>query len=40
MTVVARGSEKVLRYPTKDRIIIVVGDLPAEELTRVARGMQ
>jgi outer membrane lipoprotein-sorting protein len=40
MTVVARGSEKVLRYPTKDRIIIVVGDLPAEELTRVARSLQ
>jgi len=40
MTLVARGSEKAFRYLGRERTVIVVGDLPAEELMRVARSVE
>ncbi len=34
-----RGSEKALHYLGTDRVVVVIGDLPAEELMRVARSV-
>ncbi len=39
MTLVDRGSAKALRYLGKERAVVVIGDLPAEELMRVARSV-
>ena len=39
MTLVDRGGEKALRYRGKERVVTVVGNLTAEELTRVARSL-
>jgi len=39
MTLVDRGSEKALHYLGAERVVVVIGDLPAEELRRVARSV-
>jgi outer membrane lipoprotein-sorting protein len=39
MTVIDRGSEKAVRYFGKDRVIVIVGDLPRDELVRVATSL-
>ena len=38
-TLLDRGSEKALHYLGADRVVVVIGDLPAEELMRVARSV-
>jgi len=40
MTLVDHVSEKALRYLGEDRVVLVVGDLPAEELARVAESIE
>jgi hypothetical protein len=40
MSLVDRGSEKALRYLGAGRVVVVIGDLPAEELMRVARSLE
>jgi len=40
MTLIDRGSEKALRYMGKERVVVVVGDLSAEELMRIARSLE
>lgn len=39
MTVTDRGGAKALRYVGGDRVIVVVGDLPEDELVRVAKSI-
>ena len=40
MTLIDRGSEKALRYLGAERVVVVIGDLPPEELMRVARSLE
>ena len=40
MTLVDRGTEKALRYLGRDLVVVVVGDLTAEELVRVAKSVE
>jgi negative regulator of sigma E activity len=39
MTITDRGGAKALRYSRGDRVVVVVGDLPEEELVRVAKSV-
>jgi hypothetical protein len=39
ITLMDRGSEKALRYFGSELVIVVVGDLTAEELTRIAKSV-
>jgi outer membrane lipoprotein-sorting protein len=39
MTITDRGGAKALRYSRDDRVVVVVGDLPEEELIRVAKSV-
>jgi len=40
MTLVDRGSTKALRYFGRERVVVVVGDLTSDEMTRVAMGAE
>jgi hypothetical protein len=39
MTIVDRGSEKAIRHFSGERVVLVVGDVTAEELVKVARSL-
>jgi len=39
MTLVDRGTEKALRYFSRDTAVVVVGDLTAEEIVRIAKSV-
>ena len=39
MTLVDRGTEKALRYFGRDTAVVVVGDLTAEEIVRIATSV-
>ncbi len=40
MTLVERGTEKALRYLGREMVVVVVGDVTAEELMRVAKSVE
>jgi hypothetical protein len=40
MRVMDHGSEKVLRYHGSDRVVVVIGDLPEDDLARVAQSLE
>jgi hypothetical protein len=39
MTVVDHGTEKAVRYHGESRVVVVVGDLRADELVRIAESV-
>ena len=39
MTLIDRGTEKALRYFGRDTAVVVVGDLTAEEIVRIAKSV-
>jgi len=40
MTLVDRGTEKALRYFGAGLVVVVVGDVTADELVRVAKSVE
>jgi len=40
MTLVDRGTEKALRYFGPELVVVVVGDVAADELVRVAKSVE